>query len=134
MGATRQEEDSSGGRDRIFIGRQRILLCCLLFLFSSAFAGESGWLYICSSKGCFYKPFVRISGDRLVYFVSSDGRVYKGRCRKRAKYPCRATTHKRFYTSAYDLTYVIFSKDSPPRLLDHGEVDPLKVKKIYRGR
>ncbi len=78
---------------------------------------------------------MRICSSHFVIFVTQRGRTYKGRCPKgTGKRRCIATTRKRFDTSSIPLTYIEFTRDSPPQVVSHGKVDPLNEVEVFIRR
>lgn len=115
---------SSGERGKITWGRVLLPLLIVFTLPVFSFAQDSGWIRKCSKRGCFYKPFAKVRRDQFVIFVTAQGKAYKGKCRKRAKNPCLATSSKRFDVPAIPMTYVVFEPGHPPAVVRYGEVDP----------
>ncbi|MEO2069361.1 MAG: hypothetical protein ABGX27_07615 [Desulfurobacteriaceae bacterium] len=115
------------------------LLFVVLFVFATTLTSfaETGWIEYKGRNSIYYKPFVDVKGadeDTLVLFVTQDGRVYKGRCKKysfRSKNGCRITPGKRFLTYTDPVLYIVIKLRtfSSPKLLKSGEVDTLNVKK-----
>jgi hypothetical protein len=111
----------------------------LLVLFFFAFVGmregalsETGWLKFVKKNDIYYRPFVDVRNpkNKLVVFVTEDGRIYKGRCRKKkvAK-TCRVTPSKRFSDKFVEIRYLVLElvPDYPPKLVRSGVVERLNV-------
>ncbi|BAT70973.1 conserved hypothetical protein [Thermosulfidibacter takaii ABI70S6] len=132
MDATRQEEVSSGGRDRLL--RRGLCLAFFIFIFISlALAQPSGWLKVCTRKSCFYKAFIETKPNHLVFFITPEGKIYKAKCKKHLKSnKCKAVTSKRFYSSADELLYIEVKLKNPPELISYGTVDPLNEIRINK--
>ncbi len=100
-----------------------LFLTTLMFFFSSSYTYSSikcGWV----TKGEFYKPFVVLNrpSNKVVLFVTSDGRVYKGRCRKKGVNRCTIYPGKRFRTRE-SVRYIILRLGrSAPEIVGNGVI------------
>ncbi len=84
---------------RVIPTKLLIILFFQLFIFCpKAFPG-TGWLTTKKKNDIHYKPFVDVKKpeNKLVIFITENGKVYKGRCRKKKATVCRITPSKKFY-------------------------------------
>jgi len=98
-----------------------IILLLSLCLSSAAFGIQVGW----KDFGGYYKPFVTVKEpkDKIVLFVTPDGKVFKGRCRRRAKEKCSIYPGKRF-PGSLPIRYIILKIPgfSPPEVVGTGVI------------
>ena len=114
----------------------RSVAIAILFLLavavgSSAFS-ETGWLKIEKKNTVYYRPFVDVRNpkNKLVIFVTEDGQVYKGRCRKKKiASTCRVTPSKKFPDKFFEIRYIVLEliPSFPPKLLESGVIKRLNV-------
>jgi hypothetical protein len=87
-----------------------------------AFGAQAGW----ESFSTYYKPFVTVERpqNKLVLFITPNGRVYRGKCRKRKRLKkCRVYPRKKF-NEPLALRYLILklSSFSPPEIVETGVI------------
>jgi hypothetical protein len=91
-------------------------------------ATKSGWQEFNRAGITYFKPFVSVKNpkNKLVLFVTSTGKVYKGRCYKRYRRGnfCREFPQKRFFDTTDEVLYLIFEINPPyaPQLIRKGVV------------
>jgi len=110
-------------------------LLTLLFLTVGTSEGalsETGWLKISKENSIYYRPFVDVKNPKgkLVIFVTEDGQVYKGRCRKKKiASTCRVTPSKKFPDKFVEIRYIVLelTPNFPPKLLKSGVIKRLNV-------
>jgi len=106
----------------------------LMFLFLVVFSfpalsAESGWFRM----GSFFKPFVKVENfaNKQVIFVTRDGRVYSGKCKREKKFfnSCYIVPYKKFNSVDGGITYIVLKVDGyyPPRVVEYGTVDNFNV-------
>ena len=83
---------------------------------------KTGWI----EKNSYYKPFVLVTSPRgkLVLFVTPEGKVYRGKCRKRYlnRKVCRVSPGKRF-SSKEPLRYIVLQlTGSAPSFIETGVI------------
>ena len=106
------------------------LLIALTLSTSPLSAAESGWFRTPN----YFKPFVKVENfkDRQVLFITNEGRVYTGRCRKRKGFYnyCYVVPGKKFSSIDGGITFIVLKVDGfyPPRVLEYGVVDNFNVK------
>jgi len=94
----------------------------LLTSIPSLASQKTGWI----EKNSYYKPFVLVSSPKgkLVLFITPEGRVYRGKCRKRYlnRKVCKVFPGKRF-PSKEPLRYIVLQlTGSAPSLIETGVV------------
>ncbi|WP_165863702.1 hypothetical protein [Phorcysia thermohydrogeniphila] len=105
----------------------------LIFIgMSEGALSETGWLRFVKKNDIYYRPFVDVINpkNKLVVFVTEDGHIYKGRCRKkRVAKTCRVTPSKRFSDKFVEIRYIVLElvPDYPPKLVRSGVVERLNV-------
>jgi hypothetical protein len=114
----------------------RSVAIAILFLLavavgSSAFS-ETGWLKIEKKNTVYYRPFVDVRNpkNKLVIFVTENGKIYKGRCRRKNVISiCRITPSKRFPDKFTEMRYIVLEliPDFPPKFLKTGVIKRLNV-------
>ncbi len=104
--------------------RVLILITFLLILIStpSQSAQKSGWI----KRNSYFKPFVLVYSPKgkLVLFITPEGRVYRGKCRKSSlnREFCRISPGKKFY-SKEPLRYVVLQLGSgAPQVVETGVI------------
>ncbi|ADY74011.1 hypothetical protein Dester_1380 [Desulfurobacterium thermolithotrophum DSM 11699] len=109
-------------------------MALFLFTFSygNAFAG-TGWFRIEKGHSLYFKPFVdvKLQKDVMVLFVTSKGKIYRGKCREKTiKDACSITPRKRFRDNTESIRYIILrlKKFYAPEVIKTGVVDNLNVK------
>jgi hypothetical protein len=106
-------------------------LSVYLFSFCAhSFAAETGWF---RGKG-YYKPYVKVENflNRQVLFITKDGKVYTGRCKKEKGFYnfCYIVPGKKFRSIDGGITYIVLKIDGyyPPRVIEYGTIDNFNVK------
>lgn len=114
------------------------MLCVILMLLIScvnAFA-DTGWLRIERGHHLYFKPFVDVENSKKleVLFVTSKGKAYKGKCKKRTigKF-CPVTPGKSFHSTTENIRYIILRLKNfyAPEIVKTGVIDNLNVKDKY---
>ncbi len=103
--------------------------------FSTAFGKtpSSGWLQKARKGYVYFKPFVKLKAgnNRMVIFVTSNGKIYKGRCRTKNAYPkCIVTPGKKFDSPYNEIRYIILkiSNPLPPEIKKTGIIENSIIK------
>jgi len=95
-----------------------------------SFAAETGWF---RTKN-YYKPYVKVENffKRQVLFITRDGKVYTGRCRKDRGFHnyCHIVPAKKFKSVDGGITYIVLKVDGyySPRIIEYGTIDNFNVK------
>ncbi|WP_163328991.1 hypothetical protein GFV12_06665 [Desulfurobacterium thermolithotrophum] len=108
----------------------------LIVLSSVSALSETGWFRIEKGHSLYFKPFVdvKLQKDVMVLFITSEGKVYRGKCREKTiKDTCSITPGKRFQDNTESIRYIILRlrKFYAPELVRTGVVDNLNVKNKY---
>ena len=107
-----------------------LLTICLSPFCMLSFAAETGWF---RTKN-YYKPYVKVENflRRQVLFITRDGKVYTGRCRKERGFHnyCRIVPAKKFKSIDGGITYIVLKVDGyySPRIIEYGTIDNFNVK------
>ena len=107
-----------------------LLILCLSTFCVSSLAAETGWF---RTKN-YYKPYVRVENflKRQVLFITRDGKVYTGRCRKEKGFHnyCHIVPAKKFKAVDGGITYIVLRIDGyyPPRIIEYGMINNFNVK------
>jgi len=99
-----------------------VFIFLVLTSIPSLSARKTGWI----EKNSRYKPFVLVNSPKgkLVLFITPDGRVYRGKCRRRYldRKVCRIFPGKRF-SSKEPLRYIVLQlTGSTPSLVETGVI------------
>ena len=106
-----------------------LLVIYLSFSHIPSLSAETGWFRL----GNYYKPYVKVENflNKQVLFVTNDGRVYIGRCRKRKAFYsyCYIIPGKKFKSLDGGITYIVLKVDGyyPPRVIEYGTIDNFNV-------
>ncbi|WP_297445753.1 hypothetical protein [Desulfurobacterium sp.] len=92
-----------------------LFFSALLLASSLNVRAETGWLKKRRKGLIYFKPFVTVtSPDTVVIFITPEGKVYRGTCRKKTFLrTCRVTPGKRFDSPYAEIRYIVL-KISPP--------------------
>ena len=107
----------------------------LLLFYDNALPG-TGWFRIEKGNSLYFKPFVDVknSKDRMVLFITSEGKIYRGKCREKTiKDTCSVTPGKRFPDNTESIRYIILrlKKFYAPEVEKTGVIDNLNVRNRY---
>ena len=106
-----------------------LLVIYLSFSHIPSLSAETGWFRLEN----YYKPYVKVENflNKQVLFVTNDGRVYIGRCRKRKAFYsfCYIIPGKKFKSLDGGITYIVLKVDGyyPPRVIEYGTIDNFNV-------
>ena len=77
---------------------------------------------------------VKNSKDKMVLFITSEGKIYRGKCREKTiKDTCSVTPGKRFPDNTESIRYIILrlKKFYAPEVEKTGVIDNLNVRNRY---
>ena len=107
-----------------------LLFICLFSFYASSFAAETGWFRVEN----YYRPYVKVENflNKQVLFITNDGIVYTGRCRKKKAFYnyCYIVPGKKFKSVDGGITYIVLKIDGyySPRVIEYGTIDNFNVK------
>jgi len=107
-----------------------LLLVCLFSFYARSFATETGWF----RAENYYKPYVKVENflNKQVLFITKDGKVYTGRCRRKRGFHnyCYIVPMKKFKSVDGEMTYIVLKIDGyySPRVIEYGMIDNFNVK------
>ena len=109
-----------------------VIIALLGLSYDGAFC-ETGWFRIERGHSLYFKPFIEVKSakDRMVLFITSDGKVYKGKCRKKTiKDFCSITPGKKFPDNTESIRYIILKlrKFYAPEIVKTGIINNLNIK------
>ncbi|SNR92007.1 hypothetical protein [Desulfurobacterium atlanticum] len=116
---------------------KRILLNLFILLsgISIAYAGnfKTGWLQKNSKGYVYFKPYIKVKYNRnlLAIFITSKGKVYKGKCRLKREMPtCTITPGKKFESPFNEIRYILLEIDHPlpPKIVKTGTIGEKIIK------
>jgi len=115
--------------------RLLVMIFLVALTCNSAFGG-TGWFRIEKGHSLYFKPFVDVkkSKDKMVLFITSEGKIYRGKCREKTiKDTCSVTPGKRFPDNTESIRYIILKlkKFYAPEIEKTGVVDNLNVRNRY---
>ncbi|WP_457569717.1 hypothetical protein [Desulfurobacterium sp.] len=107
--------------------KKAIPLIAVFLLISSLTANSAtGWLKKRRKGYIYFKPFVTVNSlDVVVIFITPEGKVYRGTCRKKKFIDtCTVTPGKHFDSPYMALRYIVLKISPPdaPRILKMGIV------------
>ncbi|OMH40703.1 hypothetical protein [Desulfurobacterium indicum] len=92
-----------------------LLIAVLLLIFSLTANSATGWLKKRRKGYIYFKPFVTVnSPDVVVIFITSEGKVYRGVCRKKKFIDTCTVTPGKHFDSPYTVMRYIVLEISPP--------------------
>ena len=112
-----------------------LLSFVLLSGINVALAGnfETGWLQKSSKGYVYFKPYIKVKYNQnlLAIFITSKGKVYKGKCRLKRKMPtCTITPGKKFDSPFNEIRYILLKIDHPlpPKIVKTGVIGERVIK------
>ena len=112
-----------------------MVMFLIVLSYSNALPG-TGWFRIEKGHSLYFKPFVDVksTGDKMVLFITSNGKIYRGKCREKTiRNTCPVTPGKRFPTNTESIRYIILKlrKFYAPEVEKTGVIDNLNVRNRY---
>jgi hypothetical protein len=107
-----------------------LLFVCFFSFCTPSFAAETGWFRVEN----YYRPYVKVENflNKQVLFITNDGLVYTGRCRKKKAFYnyCYIVPGKKFKSVDGGITYIVLKIDGyySPRVIEYGTIDNFNVK------
>ena len=116
--------------------KKLMMIILLLVLSCSNAPAGTGWFRIEKGHSLYFKPFVDVKSakDRIVLFITSEGKIYRGKCREKTiKDTCPVTPGKRFPDNTESIRYIILrlKKFYAPEIVKTGVIDNLNVRNRY---
>lgn len=112
-----------------------MIIFLIVLSYGNALPG-TGWFRIEKGHSLYFKPFVDVksSKDKMVLFITSGGKIYRGKCREKAiRDTCSVTPRKRFPDNTESIRYIILKlkKFYAPKIMRTGVIDNLNVRNKY---
>jgi len=103
---------------------------CFFSFCMPSFAAETGWF----RAENYYRPYVKVENflNKQVLFITKDGKVYTGRCKKKKGFHnyCYIVPMKKFRSVDGGITYIVLKVDGyySPRVTEYGMIDNFNVR------